>query len=81
MRKKAAMNNRTFILTTLLLLVAPLFGRDKTDVLVMKNGDRMTCQVKGLNGGVLYVSFDYIDGTTAVQCRKWPTRKAISCSS
>ena len=64
------MNNRTIILITLLLLAAPLFGRDKTDVLVMKNGDRMTCEVKGLNGGVLYVSFDYIDGTTSVQWSK-----------
>jgi len=70
MRRKATMNNRTFILITLLLLAAPLFGRDKTDVLVMKNGDRMTCQIKGLNGGVLYVSFDYIDGTTSVQWSK-----------
>jgi hypothetical protein len=70
MRRKAAMNHRTFILITLLVLVAPLFGREKTDVLVMKNGDRMTCQVKGLNGGVLYVSFDYIDGTTSVQWSK-----------
>jgi hypothetical protein len=69
MRRKA-MNNRTFILITLLLLAAPLFGRDKTDLLVMKNGDRMTCQIKGLNGGVLYVSFDYIDGTTSVQWSK-----------
>ena len=71
MRRKGTMNNRTFILITLLLfLAAPLFGRDKTDVLVMKNGDRMTCEVKGLNGGVLYVSFDYIDGTTSVQWSK-----------
>jgi hypothetical protein len=48
----------------------PLFARENTDVLVMKNGDRMTCQVKGLDTGVLYVSFDYIDGTTSVQWSK-----------
>jgi hypothetical protein len=36
----------------------------------MKNGDRMTCQVKGLDAGVLYVSFDYIDGTTSVEWSK-----------
>ena len=48
----------------------PLFARDKTDVLVMKNGDRMTCQVKGLEAGVLYVSFDYIDGTASVEWSK-----------
>src|SRR6185369_9013888 len=52
------------------LLTMPLFARDKTDALVMKNGDRMTCEVKGLNADVLYVSFDYIDGTTSVDCSK-----------
>ena len=36
----------------------------------MKNGDRMTCQIKGLEAGVLYVSFDYIDGTASVQWSK-----------
>jgi hypothetical protein len=36
----------------------------------MKNGDRMTCEVKGLDGGVLYVSFDYIDGTASVDWSK-----------
>ncbi len=64
------MNIRTLILSSVLLVAAPLLARDKTDVLVMKNGDRMTCQIKGLNGGVLYVSFDYIDGTTSVQWSK-----------
>lgn len=58
------------LLFVLLSLPAPLFARDKTDVLVMKNGDHMTCEVKGLDGGVLYVSFDYIDGTTSVDWSK-----------
>jgi hypothetical protein len=48
----------------------PLHARDKTDVLVMKNGDHMTCEVKGLDQGVLHVSFDYIDGTTSVDWSK-----------
>lgn len=30
----------------------------------------MTCQIKGLDSGVLYVKFDYIDGTTPVQWSK-----------
>ena len=30
----------------------------------------MTCQVKGLDAGVLYVSFDYIDGTASVEWSK-----------
>jgi len=54
----------------ILLLAVPLLARDKTDVLIMKNGDHMMCEVKGLDGGVLYVSFDYIDGTTSVDWTK-----------
>jgi hypothetical protein len=57
-------------LCAVLLLVAPLFGRDKTDVVVMKNGDRLTGEIKGLNSGVLYVNMDYILGTSSVQWSK-----------
>lgn len=54
----------------LLCLTSQLFARDKTDVLVMKNGDRITCEVKGLDAGVLYISIDYVDGTTQVDWTK-----------
>jgi hypothetical protein len=64
------MNNRTVLLIAALVCATPIFARQKTDVLVMRNGDRMTCQIKGLDAGVLYVSFDYIDGTTSVQWSK-----------
>lgn len=65
------MNNRAIILGSIALsLTAPLFARDKTDLLVMKNGDHMTCEVKGLNTGTLYISFDYIDGTASVDWSK-----------
>ena len=64
------MSIRALILSSSILLAAPLFARDKTDVMVMKNGDRMTCEIKGLDGGVLYVSFDYIDGTASVDWSK-----------
>ena len=64
------MNSRTVLLCLCLLLCTPLLARDKTDVLVMRNGDRMTCEVKGLTSGILYVSFDYIDGTTKVDWSK-----------
>jgi hypothetical protein len=36
----------------------------------MNNGDHMTCEVKGLANGVLFVSFDYIDGTSSVDWSK-----------
>jgi hypothetical protein len=64
------MNIRVILLIGVLVFTTPLFARDKTDVLVMKNGDRMTCQIKGLDAGVLYVSFDYIDGTASVEWSK-----------
>ena len=52
MKHVAAMSIRAIILSSFLFLAAPLFARDKTDLMVMKNGDRMTCEIKGLEGGV-----------------------------
>ena len=53
-----------------LLFNVLLLAREKTDVMVMNNGDRLTCEVKGLDAGVLYVSLDYIDGTSPVDWSK-----------
>jgi len=64
------MKTRAIVLQFAIFLAIPLLARDKTDVLVMNNGDRLTCEVKGLDGGVLYVAFDYIDGTTSVDWSK-----------
>jgi small nuclear ribonucleoprotein (snRNP)-like protein len=64
------MNVCTAVLCSALLLAAPLFARDKTDVIVMKNGDRLTGEIKGLDSGVLYVNMDYILGTSSVQWSK-----------
>jgi hypothetical protein len=33
----------------------------------MKNGDRLTCEVIGLESGALYLKLDYVDGTISVQ--------------
>jgi len=52
------------------LVAAPLFARDKIDVLVMNNGDRFTCEIKGLDAGVLYIGLDYIQGTVQVDWSK-----------
>jgi hypothetical protein len=64
------MSIRAVILSFVLLPTVSLFAREKTDVIVMKNGDRMTCEVKGLDSGVLSVSLDYVDGTISVQWSK-----------
>jgi len=60
------MTYRTVVAGLVLLLAAPLPAREKNDVIWMKNGDRMTCQIKGLQSGIIYVSLDYVDGTMAV---------------
>jgi hypothetical protein len=58
---------RALILSSTLLFSLPLIAREKDDVLVMKNGDRFRCEIKGLSAGLLSVSLDYVDGTIAVQ--------------
>jgi len=64
------MGTKIIVVGFALLLTIPMLAREKTDVLVMRNGDRMTCEIKGLSAGVLYVSFDYIQGTTSVDWSK-----------
>jgi hypothetical protein len=54
----------------ILLVASPLFARDKVDVLVMNNGDRLTCEIKGLASGVLYIGLDYAEGTVQVDWSK-----------
>src|SRR3990172_5687865 len=50
-----------------LLLAPPLLARPKTDVVVLDNGDRMTCEIKKLERGKLTVKTD-ASGTITV---KW----------
>jgi putative salt-induced outer membrane protein YdiY len=69
-RKGSGMHIRFLVLSVALLLTVPLRARDVADVMVMTNGDRMTCKIKGLEAGVLYVDFDYIDGTASVDWSK-----------
>jgi hypothetical protein len=57
-----------FIFT--LLAATTLFARPKTDLLVMNNGDHITCEIKGLNQGVLSIGMDYVDGTVSVDWLK-----------
>ena len=47
------MDARLTILCLLLLPIAPAWGRSKTDVIVMKNNDHFTCEIKRLDRGVL----------------------------
>jgi len=58
------------ILAGICSVSSPLFARDKIDVLVMNNGDRFTCEIKGLESGVLYIGLDYVEGTVQVDWAK-----------
>ena len=42
----------------------------RTDVVVMKNGDRFTCEITGLKYGTLFVKLDYVDGTVEIDWAK-----------
>jgi hypothetical protein len=64
------MNVRSLILCSTLLLTTQLFARDSTDIVIMKNGDHLTGEVKGLDAGVLYVSMSYILGTSSLDWSK-----------
>jgi len=73
-KNEFAMNIRVItpglILASTLFLTTPGFARNNNDVVVMKNGDRLTCEIKGLDDGVLSVSLDYVDGTVSLQWSK-----------
>jgi Protein of unknown function, DUF481 len=53
-----------------LLIAKPVVAGDKTDVVVLRNGDRLTCEIQGLEMGVLYVTHDDVDGTMRIQWSK-----------
>lgn len=52
-----------FVLSFLLLLLSAPVQAKRKDLIVMKNGDRLTGEVKKLENGVLYVDFDYTSGS------------------
>lgn len=63
-------NSRTALGVFAILTALPAWGRPKTDKIVMDNGDRITCEVKKLERGVLYASLDYVDGIISVNWLK-----------
>jgi len=63
MKTKPVMTMGAVILSYVFLLATPLFARESTDVIVMKNGDHLTGEVKKLEQGVLYVDLEYVSGS------------------
>jgi hypothetical protein len=60
---------RLLFAAAMLLVAANAFGAVKTDVVMLKNGDRITCEVKELSRGQLQLSTDDI-GTIYVEWDK-----------
>jgi len=65
-----SMKTEMVVLCLAFFLPAPLLAREKSDVIIMKNGDRITCEIKGLASDTLYISVDYILGTSPVEWSK-----------
>lgn len=61
---------KTYFFLTAMLTVSPIRAREKSDVIVMKNGDRITCEVKSLSSNTLYISVDYILNTLSLDWTK-----------
>ena len=61
------MNIRAISCGFILLFSSPLFAREKTDIIVMKNGDRLTCEIRELSSRVLSVKLNYVQDTIGVQ--------------
>ena len=74
------MTLRAMILCSTLLLSTPLFAQGKNDLIVMKNGDRFTGEIKALGGGVLSVDLPYVDGTISMQWSQVAQLQSNACS-
>jgi Holliday junction resolvase len=61
---------KLLLLCLLLLQSSSVAAREKTDVLVMRNGDRLTCEIKSLDSDVLYIRLDYVLGVISVDWSK-----------
>jgi Protein of unknown function, DUF481 len=60
------MNVRVMLFCLAVLSAWPALAREKTDVIVMRNGDRLTCEIKSLSADTLYISLDYALGTVSI---------------
>ena len=54
----------------LAFLASPAAAREKADVLIMKNGDRITCEIKKLERGQLAIKTSYTLGTIYIDWEK-----------
>jgi hypothetical protein len=60
------MRSKVIQFCILWLIALPHSAREKSDVLVMRNGDRLTCEIKSLDADTLSISLDYAAGTVSI---------------
>jgi putative salt-induced outer membrane protein YdiY len=60
------LNLQLFFCLSLATVAASLEARPKRDVLYLKNGDRLTCEIKSLDKGQLTVKTNYINDTFVI---------------
>src|SRR5215469_18753648 len=65
-----AMRLRMILFFIAVIAARPLHAREKSDVIIMKNGDRITCEIKTLRSDTLYIKVDYILSTLSVNWKK-----------
>jgi hypothetical protein len=58
MKNSPLIPSRFFGLLLLVSVILPASAREKTDVVFLKNGDRITCEIKSLERGMLTVKTD-----------------------
>jgi hypothetical protein len=66
----ATMHCKVVLFLLAILAVTPMQAREKSDVIIMKNGDKITCEIKGLSSNTLYISAEYILNTLSVDWTK-----------
>lgn len=62
-RARAPLGKRLLALLVLPMLVAPAFAKHKDDVVVMKNGDRLTGEIRSLENGLLRFKSSYMNSS------------------
>lgn len=67
---KKSMITDALVLASIGVFAGPLVARESTDIIVMDNGDRITCKIEKLEAGVLYVGLDYANGDVLINWKK-----------
>ena len=63
------MRSKGIVLLFICFFAVQTYGQ-RTDIIVLKNGDRITCEITGMDRGVLFAKVDYIDGLLEIDWRQ-----------